>query len=276
MFWLGSIKNNTFTFLKTIKRIKTMDIKGNVAVVTGGASGLGEACVRNFIENGGKVSIFDFDSDRGEKVSEELGDSAIFCKTDVSDEKNVQESVDKTMDAFGAIHFAVNCAGVGVPCKVHGKKGVMSFDYFDKVIQINLNGTMNVLRLTSEKMLLNTPNEDGEKGVIINTSSVAATDGQIGQAAYTASKAAVAGMTLPIAREFASYGIRVLTIAPGLFDTPMLAALPEKAKAALAQSVPFPKRLGKTSEFASLVEHIIFNPVLNGETIRLDSCIRMS
>jgi NAD(P)-dependent dehydrogenase (short-subunit alcohol dehydrogenase family) len=253
-----------------------MDINGSVAVITGGASGLGEACVRNLVNQGAKVSILDFAEERGQKVASELGDASIFCMTDITDEGNVQAAMDKTVEAFGAIHVAVNCAGVGIPAKVLGKEGPMTMDHFNKVVQINLMGTMNVVRLAAEKMVANPPNEDGEKGVVINTASVAAFDGQVGQAAYSASKAGVAGVTLPIAREFADYGIRVMTIAPGIFDTPMLQGLPENAKDALNKMIPFPKRLGKPDEFASLVQHIIENPMLNGEVIRLDGALRMA
>lgn len=253
-----------------------MEIKGCTAVVTGGASGMGEACVRSLINDGAKVAIFDFDEERGNKVAAELGDSVIFCKTDVADEKTVQEAIDKTVDSFGAVHIVINCAGVVTPGKVLGKKGPISIEQFNRVIQINLIGSMNVIRLAVPKMVDNSPNEDGEKGVVINTASVAAFEGQIGQAAYSASKAGVVGMTLPLAREFADYGIRVVTIAPGLFDTPMLAGLPEKAKESLTKMIPFPKRLGKSSEYAQLAKHVIENPLLNGETIRLDSAIRMA
>jgi 3-hydroxyacyl-CoA dehydrogenase / 3-hydroxy-2-methylbutyryl-CoA dehydrogenase len=253
-----------------------MEIKDSVAVVTGGASGLGEACVRNLINRGGRVSIFDFAEDRGEKVASELGDAVTFCMTDITDEANVQAAIDKTIEAFGAIHIAVNCAGVGIPAKVLGKEGPIAMDHFNKVVQINLMGTMNVVRLAAEKMVKNQGNDDGEKGVMINVASVAAFDGQIGQAAYSASKAGVAGMTLPIAREFAEYGIRLMTIAPGIFRTPMLEGLPENVKEALGKMVPFPKRLGEPSEFAALVQHIVENPMLNGEVIRLDGAIRMA
>ena len=253
-----------------------MEIKDSVAVVTGGASGLGEACVRNLVNRGGKVSIFDFAEDRGEKVASELGDAVIFCMTDITDEANVQAAVDKTIEVFGAIHIAVNCAGVGIPAKVLGKEGPMSMDHFNKVVQINLMGTMNVVRLAAEKMVKNQGNDDGEKGVVINVASVAAFDGQIGQAAYSASKAAVAGMTLPIAREFAEYGIRLMTIAPGIFRTPMLEGLPENVQEALGKMVPFPNRLGEPSEFAALVQHIVENAMLNGDVIRLDGAIRMA
>jgi len=253
-----------------------MEIRDSVAVVTGGASGLGEACVRSLVNRGGKVAIFDFAAERGEKVASELGDSSIFCMTDITDEANVQAAIDKTIEAFGAIHIAVNCAGVGIPAKVLGKEGPMSMDHFNKVVQINLMGTMNVVRLAAEKMVKNQGNDDGEKGVVINVASAAAFDGQIGQAAYSASKAGVAGMTLPIAREFADYGIRIMTIAPGIFRTPMLEGLPENVQEALGKMVPFPKRLGEPSEFAGLVQHIIENAMLNGEVIRLDGAIRMA
>lgn len=253
-----------------------MEIQNCVAIVTGGASGLGEACVRNLVTNGAKVSIFDFAEERARKICSELGDAMLFCNTDVTDEKTVKTAVDQTTDSFGKIDLAINCAGVGTPAKVIGKEGPMSMDQFNKVLQINLVGTMHVIRLAAEKMLKNTPNEDGERGVIINTASIAAFEGQIGQAAYSASKAGVVGMTLPIAREFADYGIRVVTIAPGIFETPMLAGLPEKARAALYKMVPFPSRLGKPSEFALLVKQIIENPMLNACTIRLDAALRMA
>ena len=253
-----------------------MKIKDSVAVVTGGASGLGEACVRNFLSKGGKVSILDFAGERGQKVVSELGDAALFCLTDISKEEDVQAAMDKTVEAFGAIHIAVNCAGVGIPAKVLGKEGPMPMAHFNKVVQINLMGTMNVVRLAAEKMVKNQGNDDGEKGVVVNVASVAAFDGQIGQAAYSASKAGVAGMTLPIAREFAEYGIRIMTIAPGIFLTPMLQGLDEKVQEALGKMVPFPKRLGEPSEFAALAQHIVENPMLNGEVIRLDGALRMA
>ena len=253
-----------------------MKIREITCLITGGASGLGEACAGNFAKEGAKVSILDFAEERGKNVTAALGDSAIFCMTDVTDEKSVQAAVDKTMESFGAIHVVINCAGVGTPAKVIDKEGPISMEHFNRVVQINLMGTMNVIRLAAEKMVANTPNEDGEKGVIINTASAAAFEGQIGQAAYAASKAGVVGMTLPIAREFADYGIRVMTIAPGLFETPMLAGLPEKAKEALNKMMPFPKRLGKPSEFSMLVRHIVENPMLNGSIIRLDAALRMA
>ena len=252
-----------------------MEIKGCTAVVTGGASGLGEASVRTLINEGAKAAILDFDEERGAQLVAELGDSVVFYKTDITDENAVQDAIDKTVDNFGGVHFAINCAGVATPAKVLSKRGPISIEQFNRVVQVNLTGTLIVTRVAAEKMINNTPNEDGEKGVVINTASVAAFDGQIGQIAYSSSKAAVVGMTLPLAREFASYGIRVVTIAPGLFDTPMLAGLPEKARESLITQVPFPKRLGKPDEYAFLAKHIIENPLLNGETIRLDQAIRM-
>lgn len=252
-----------------------MEIKGCAAVVTGGASGLGEAGVRQLVQDGARVAILDMDEDRGNRLAGELGKSAIFCKTDVTDEKSVQAAINKAMDAFGAIHIAVNCAGIATPAKVISKKGNIPIELFNKVIQVNLVGTLIVIKNAAEKMLNNSPNVDGEKGVVINTASVAAFEGQIGQAAYSASKGGIVGMTLPIAREFADYGIRVVSIAPGLFDTPMMAGFSEQAKQALAQMIPFPKRLGQPSEYARTVKHLIENPLFNGTTVRLDQAIRM-
>ncbi len=254
-----------------------MNIQNCVAVISGGASGLGEAVVRDLVAKGGKAAIFDFDAGNGEKLAAELGDAVIFCKTDVADETSVKAAVDRTMNAFGAIHFAVNCAGVASPKKVIDKNGnPIPIDFFNRVLQINLVGTMNVIRLAAVEMCKNTPNHDGEKGVVINVASVAAFEGQVGQAAYSASKAGIVGMALPIAREFADYGIRVNTIAPGIFMTPMMAGLPENTQKSLAQMMPFPKRLGKPGEFARLVRHIIENPMINAETIRLDAGLRMA
>jgi len=246
------------------------------AVVTGGASGLGEACVRAIVAGGGKAAIFDLQTDRAEKLVSELGSNVIFARADVTSDESVQAAVRKTMESFGGINVAINCAGIGDPGKVLSKKGPMPLEQFNRVVQINLVGTFNVIRLTVEQMVKNSPNENGEKGVIINTASAAAFDGQIGQPAYSASKAGVVGMTLPLARECAEYGIRVMTIAPGLFNTPMLALLPEAAREALGKMVPFPQRLGDPSEYAMLCRHIIENPMLNGEVIRLDGAIRMA
>ncbi len=253
-----------------------MQVSNAVAVVTGGASGLGEATVRRIHAGGGKAVILDLDENRGQAIAKELGDSALFCKTDVTSEESVQAALDATVDRFGGLHIAVNCAGVGTPMKVLSKNGPIPLDKFNFVVQINLIGTMNVMRLAAEKMMANEPVTDNEKGVVINTASVAAYDGQIGQSAYAASKAAVVGMTLPVAREFADYGIRVMTIAPGLFETPMLMGLPEKVKASLVEMMPFPKRLGYSEEFAMLAEQIVENPMLNGETIRLDAAVRLA
>ena len=254
-----------------------MKIENCVAVVSGGASGLGAAVVKELTENGAKAAILDFDVENGEKLALALGDKVIFCKTDVTDAASVKSAIDRTMEAFGAIHFAVNCAGVASPKKVIDKKGnPMPADFFNRVIQINLVGTMNVLSLAAVEMCKNTPTEDGEKGAVINVASVAAFEGQVGQAAYSASKAGVVGMALPIAREFADYGIRVNTIAPGIFMTPMMAGLPENVQQSLAAMMPFPKRLGKPEEFAMLVRHLIENPMINAEVIRLDAALRMA
>ncbi|NKE06991.1 MULTISPECIES: 3-hydroxyacyl-CoA dehydrogenase [Mesobacillus] len=245
------------------------------AIVTGGASGLGEATVRRIVEQGGKAAILDLSVERGEALVKELGEQTLFIKTDVTSEEEVSNAINKAFESFGSINTVVNCAGIGVAGKLLSRKGVHSLDMFSKVISINLIGTFNVIRLASEQMSKNEANELGERGVIINTASVAAFDGQIGQAAYSASKGGVVGMTLPIARELASYGIRVMTIAPGLFHTPMFDSLPEEARDSLGKMVPFPQRLGYPEEYAQLAESILTNPMLNGETIRLDGAIRM-
>jgi len=253
-----------------------MKIKDCIAMVTGGASGLGEACVRTIVAGGGRAAILDLQADRAGKLIAELRANVIFAQTDVTNEESVQAAVKKTLDAFGGINVVINCAGVGDPAKVLSKKGPMPLSFFNRVVQINLIGTFNVIRLALEQMVKNTPFADGEKGVIINTASAAAFDGQIGQPAYSASKAGVVGMTLPLARECADYGVRVMTIAPGLFQTPMMSVLPEAAREALGKMVPFPRRLGDPSEFSTLCQHIIENPMLNGEVIRLDGAIRMA
>ncbi len=253
-----------------------MNVKDCIAVVTGGASGLGEACVRTLVKEGAKAVIFDLQEERGANLAAELGGNCLFAKTDVTSEESVQASIAKAVGAFGTINAAINCAGVGAASKVLSKKGPYPLNAFIWVVQINLIGTFNIIRLAVEQMAKNAPSAEGERGVIINTASAAAFDGQIGQAAYSASKAGVVGMTLPIARECAEYGIRVMTIAPGLFDTPMLALLPQEARNALGASVPFPKRLGNPMEYALLARHIIENTMLNGEVIRLDGAIRMA
>jgi NAD(P)-dependent dehydrogenase (short-subunit alcohol dehydrogenase family) len=252
-----------------------MDINTCLAIVTGGASGLGAATVRNILSRGGKVAVLDLDEEKGNRLAAEFAGKAIFCKTNVVDEADVREAIGKTMAEFGGINTLINCAGIAVAQKVLGKKGVMPLDSFSKVIEVNLVGTFNVIRLAVEKMVANNPNSEGEKGVIINTASVAAFEGQIGQAAYSASKGGIVAMTLPLARELAADGIRVMTIAPGLFCTPLFESLPENAREALGKATPFPPRLGNPSEFAQLVEQIISNPFLNGSTIRLDGAIRM-
>ena len=253
-----------------------MDLNDKVVVVTGGASGLGLACSRFLVQSGAKIAVMDVDDAKEEQLVAELGSQVIYCHADVASAESVQDAVDKTIEAFGSIHVAINCAGVATPAKVLGKNGPIELDVFNRVVQINLVGTLNVIRLAAARMVENIPNEDGEKGVVINTASGAAFEGQIGQAAYSASKAGVVGMTLPIAREFADYGIRVVTIAPGLFRTPMLESLPEKVQTALGQMVPFPKRLGEPWEFARLARDIVENPMMNGETIRLDGAIRLA
>lgn len=253
-----------------------MRIEDVAAVISGGASGLGEATARILVASGARVALLDISAEKGVALALELGPSAIFCNTDVTDDKSTQAAIDKAMEAFGAINADINCAGVGSGVKVLGKRGPMDMGIFNKVVNINLMGTMNTLRLSAQKMMANEPNVDGERGVVINTASAAAFDGQIGQAPYSAAKAAVVGMTLPIAREFAEYGIRVVTIAPGLFDTPLMDSLPPEVKANLADSVPFPRRLGRPSEYAALVKHILENAMLNGETIRLDGSLRMT
>jgi len=253
-----------------------MDIRGHVALITGGASGLGEACARSLVSEGGKVLLADVNQAKGEALAKELGSAARFAKCNVTDSAEMQAAVDATASAFGALHFVICCAGLGPPKRVLGRDGPMPLESFAHIIQVNLIGTFNTIRLASAAMARNAPNAEGERGVVVTTSSVAAYEGQIGQAAYTASKAGIAGMTLPIAREFALHGIRVMSIAPGIFDTPLLASLPEDAKQSLGKQVPFPPRLGRPDEFASLVRQILVSPMLNGSVIRLDGAIRMA
>lgn len=256
-----------------------MQFKSKTALVTGGASGLGEATVRLFVSLGIHVVILDPNEDRGKVLETELDGKAIFIKTNVADEKDVQTAVDLAISTFGAIHIVVNCAGIGEARKTVGKVdgvyGPHSLVAFEKTIKVNLIGTFNVIRLAAFAMEMNAPDENGERGVIINTASIAAYDGQIGQAAYSASKGGIVGMTLPIARDLARTGIRVMTIAPGLFDTALLAGLPEEARLSLGEQIPFPSRLGRTEEYALLAKAIVENPMLNGEVIRLDGALRM-
>lgn len=253
-----------------------MEMKDCVAIVTGGASGLGEASVRNIVTKGGKAVILDLNDERGSALVEEYGeDHVLYLNTDVTKEDDVQLAISQAIEKYGYINTVINCAGIAIAKKLISKKGVHGLAEFSKVIAVNLIGTFNVIRLSAERMKENTTNENGERGVIISTASVAAFEGQIGQVAYSASKGGVAAMTLPIARELAADGIRVMTIAPGLFHTPMFDTLPEAARESLGAMVPFPSRLGFPSEYAKLTESIIENPMLNGEVIRLDGAIRM-
>jgi NAD(P)-dependent dehydrogenase (short-subunit alcohol dehydrogenase family) len=253
-----------------------MEIRESTLIVTGGASGLGAATAAMLVANGGRVVIADLNEDAGRALADVLGDVSKFVRTDVTDEASGKAVVAAALDAFGGVHGLVNCAGIVHGEKVVGKEGPHSLVSFARAININLIGTFNVIRLTAAAMTKNAPNAGGERGVIVNTASVAAFDGQIGQAAYSASKAAVVGMTLPIARELARFGIRVMTIAPGIFETPMMASLAPEVQDALGRMVPFPPRLGRPEEFASLVREIVGNPMLNGEVIRLDGAIRMA
>jgi len=254
-----------------------MLLEGRTILVTGGASGLGGAAADMIVGAGGRVVIVDLKDEAGHARAALLGDaSARFIRGDVTVEADVQHAVDTAIDAFGGVDGLVNAAGIAVAERVLPKEGVQPLTHFARVIQINLIGTFNATRLAAVAMAANVPNEAGERGVIVNTASVAAFDGQIGQAAYSASKGGIVSMTLPIAREFARMGVRVMTIAPGTFDTPLLAGLPEAARESLAQQVPFPSRLGRPEEYAALVRHIFENEMLNGEVIRLDGAIRMA
>ena len=253
-----------------------MDIAGHTAIVTGGGSGLGEATVRAIVAAGGNAVILDLAKSKGAQIAEELGKQALYAETNITKEDQVTDALDTAVDQFGSIEIAVNCAGIGSAGRTIGKQNEpFSLDLFRLTSEINLIGTFNVIRLAAARMNENTPNSDGERGVIINTASVAAFDGQIGQCAYSASKGGVVGMTLPIARDLSRHGIRVMTIAPGLFETPMLMGLPEPAREALGASIPLPSRLGRPPEYASLACQILENPMLTGEVIRLDGAIRM-
>ncbi len=250
-----------------------MELSGMAAVVTGGASGLGAATARTLADGGAKVAIFDLNADLGAAVAAELG--GVFCATDVVDEASVTAAFERARAANGPVRVLINCAGTGIAIKTTSKGRPHPLDQFDRIIRINLIGTFNCIRLAATEMAGQEPLADGERGVIVNTASVAAFVGQIGQAAYAASKGGIVGMTLPIARDLAASGIRVNTIAPGLFDTPLLHGLPDDVKAALGASVPFPSRFGTPEEYASLARHICENVMLNAETIRLDGAIRM-
>jgi NAD(P)-dependent dehydrogenase (short-subunit alcohol dehydrogenase family) len=246
-----------------------MEIRGRTFLVTGGGSGLGTATANFLAREGANVVIADL---KGEAE----GENVRFVETDVTDEEGVKDAIDAALQNFGGLHGAINCAGIAAAEKVLGREGPHSLKSFSQVVEVNLVGTFNVVRLAAEAMVKNEPTEGGERGVIVNTASVAAFDGQVGQVAYAASKGGVAAMTLPIARELARHGIRVMTIAPGIFDTAMLAGLPEAARESLGKQVPFPQRLGRPEEFAALVRHIIENEMLNGEVIRLDAAIRLA
>ncbi len=252
-----------------------MRIEGTSALVAGGASGLGEATARALVDAGASVTIADLNAERGEALATELGDAAEFVVADVTDPEAVAAAVGRAAEGEGGLRISVCCAGVGWAERVAHKGGPHNLEMFSKVISINLIGTFNVLSHAASAMSANEPDEEGERGVCVNTASIAAFDGQIGQIAYSASKGGVAGMTLPAARDMASRGVRVMTIAPGLFDTPMLAALPEEHRQALGAGIPFPSRLGRPEEYARLVTDIAGNTMLNGETIRLDGALRM-
>jgi NAD(P)-dependent dehydrogenase (short-subunit alcohol dehydrogenase family) len=251
-----------------------MEIQGSGALVVGGASGLGEATARRLAGQGAALTIADINEDVGRRVADELG--AGFVQVDVREEGQVEAAVAEAAQAPGGLRIAVTCAGTGWAQKIAGSKGPHPLQPFEVIIAINLIGTFNVLRFAAASMIGNDPNEDGERGVCVNTASIAAFDGQVGQVAYSASKGGVVGMTLPVARDLAQYGIRVNTIAPGLFDTQLLAALPEEARTKLGESIPFPPRLGRPAEYAQLVGQIVENTMLNGETIRLDGALRMA
>ena len=253
-----------------------MKIQGKSALVTGGASGLGAATVRMLAAHGAKVMIGDVNEDLGKHLAQELGASAAFVKADVTNEEQVRGAVEETVQRHGGLHIAVATAGIGIAEKLIGKNGIHDLQRFARVLQVNLIGTFDVIRRAAHAMTVNEPDEDGGRGVLIATASVAAFEGQIGQVAYSASKGGIVSMTLPLARELARHGIRVVTIAPGIFNTPLFAGLPAEAIASLGEQVPFPRRLGQPAEYAALVQHIIENNMLNGSTIRLDGAIRMA
>lgn len=253
-----------------------MQVQGKVFLVTGGSSGLGAATVRLFSRNSAKIIIADVNEESGRRIAAECGDTVRFVRTDVTDEASVEGAVKAAVESFGQLSGAVNCAGIAPGERVVGKSGPHSLSLFTKVINVNLIGTFNVTRLAAAAISKGEAGPDGERGVIINTASVAAYDGQIGQAAYAASKGGIAAMTLPLARELARFGIRVMTIAPGVFDTALMDSLPEPVRRSLGQQVPFPPRLGRPEEYASLALHIVENSMLNGEVIRLDGALRLS
>jgi NAD(P)-dependent dehydrogenase (short-subunit alcohol dehydrogenase family) len=253
-----------------------MRLEGRTVVVTGGASGLGGATVDAVVAAGGRAVVFDVDAARGAEKAAQQGPQATFVRVDVTSEVEVAAGLERARAVFGPLHGLVNAAGIVLAARVLGREGPHALDAFARVVEVNLVGTFNVTRLAAAAMAENEPTSAGERGVVVTTASVAAFDGQIGQAAYAASKGGIVSLTLPLAREFARIGVRVMTIAPGTFDTPLLAALPEAARASLAQQVPFPSRLGRPDEYAALVRHIFENEMLNGDVIRLDGAIRMA
>jgi NAD(P)-dependent dehydrogenase (short-subunit alcohol dehydrogenase family) len=253
-----------------------MEIRDKAFIITGGASGLGRAAAEAIVGAGGSVVLLDVNADAGQAAEAAIGSKARFAQADVTSEEQVNAAVDLAVTAFGTLHGVVNAAGIGQAAKVLGKNGPHPLELFEKIVRVNLAGTFNVIRLAAARISQNAPEANGERGVIINTASIAAFDGQIGQPAYAASKGGIVALTLPVAREFASLGIRVVTIAPGIFDTPLLAALPEAARVSLGQQVPFPSRLGRPAEYAALARHIIENEMLNGEVIRIDGALRMA
>lgn len=252
-----------------------MQMQNVIALITGGASGLGAGTAARFIQRGARVLILDRDEDKGARLAEDLGGRARFGAADVCSEADVQAALDQTQAEFGGLNVLVNCAGIGLAMRTFSSRGPHPLEHFELVIRVNLIGSFNCIRLAAAQMANNAPNEAGERGVIINSASVAAFEGQIGQAAYSASKGGIVGMTLPIARDLARNGIRVCTIAPGIFDTPLLGGLPDAVRASLGAQVPFPQRLGLPAEYAQLAQQIVENPMLNGETIRLDGALRM-
>jgi NAD(P)-dependent dehydrogenase (short-subunit alcohol dehydrogenase family) len=253
-----------------------MQLQDSSFIVSGGASGLGEATVRALHAGGARVLIADVGSDKGQALAAELGERVLFRKTDITSESDAKAAVALAVDCFGGLQGLINCAGVAAGGKVLGKDGPHSLETFSRTVNINLVGAFNMIRLAAEVMASGPANDDGERGVIINTASIAAFEGQIGQAAYAASKAGIVGMTLPLARELARYGIRVNAVAPGLFMTPMMASLPEEVQESLGKATPFPPRLGRPAEFAALVRSIVDNVMLNGEVIRLDGAVRLA
>ena len=252
-----------------------MQLQNVIALITGGASGLGAGTAQRFADRGARVVILDRDADRGAPLADELGAAARFFKADVASEAEVQAALEYTASQFGGLNVLVNCAGIGIAMRTTSSRGPHPLEHFETVLRVNLIGTFNCIRLAATAMASNEPNAGGERGVIINSASVAAFEGQIGQAAYSASKGGIVGMTLPVARDLARYGIRVCTIAPGIFDTPLLGSLPDQVRASLGAQVPFPQRLGQAHEYAQLAQQIVENEMLNGETIRLDGALRM-